>query len=189
MTWFFSRNYKGHKKRDTPQCPFSVFLQIPPNNKSGGRFLAPTHPVSIWLKTACQDTVQNQTVIQVALILVYLLSASPILPVHRTSKRGEFCSFLHFVLNPLLLRANSFRSLFLQRRKKNRCQFGSFHTFSDVVVNAYALTYFNSSACLNHLSAERFLKRLLITPFQVVINTCRARPWKATLYIYKTKDS
>jgi len=31
------------KKKDRPPAIFPVFFQIPPNNKSGGRLLAPTH--------------------------------------------------------------------------------------------------------------------------------------------------
>ena len=52
----------SHKKKDHSPVILSVFLQIPPNNKSGGRLLAPTHPVSTSVKTGCQGTVQNQTV-------------------------------------------------------------------------------------------------------------------------------
>jgi len=48
---------KKAKKRPLPSG-LPVFFQIPPNNKSGGRSLAPTHPAMIVITAACQVTVQ-----------------------------------------------------------------------------------------------------------------------------------
>ncbi len=46
-------------KKATPQWLLSVFLKIPPNNKSGGQLLAPTHPASTVVVAEYQVTVQN----------------------------------------------------------------------------------------------------------------------------------
>ena len=73
----------------------SVFLQIPPNNKSGGRLLAPTHPVATLIVTGCQGTVKTiadlLTEVNLTSAISFRLRSMNVL---RTNPGVSFCSLI-----------------------------------------------------------------------------------------------
>lgn len=48
-----------NKKSHSPAAFFCIFFKIPPNNKSGGQLLAPTHPFQTVVFKGRQVTVRN----------------------------------------------------------------------------------------------------------------------------------